>query len=377
MKRVTSRSVSIVLIALLCANLAMAGEAPPAKRSKADAAKAPVKPSAGLTVAVLDFTASDPAAPNLGTELAAALSAMLSGETGVTLVERQTMAQILREHELSLTGLVNEQQAVKVGKLVGAKLMVTGRAFRLGKDLFITAKLIGTETSLVEGVMVKDAADADLGAMAVALSEKVAQKIRQSGPKLVAAADDEIDPLPALKKKLADRRKPVLAVIVREQHHAGMQPVVVGSVTVVVRVIDPAVETEIKKLLAECGFSVQDVAQNELTDFARGWPATDVNRWPQGLGKVEVLVAGEAFSEFAARIGNLVSCSARAEINLVNRSSGKVLLADRVTVRAADLSENAAGKKALQNAGRALGIRILEHFAATLPVEKGEKPAKQ
>jgi hypothetical protein len=46
------------------------------------------------------------------------------------------------------------------------------------------------------------------------------------------------------------------------------------------------------------------------------------------------------------------------------------VLADRSTTRPADLSENIAGKKALQDAGRTLGIRILQHFAETLPVEK-------
>ena len=45
------------------------------------------------------------------------------------------------------------------------------------------------------------------------------------------------------------------------------------------------------------------------------------------------------------------------------------MLADRVTARAADLSENVASKKALQSAGRAMGIRVLEHFAETLPVK--------
>jgi hypothetical protein len=136
------------------------------------------------------------------------------------------------------------------------------------------------------------------------------------------------------------------------------------------RVIDPAVETEIKKVLGECGFTVQDVAENELASFADGWTANDVNSWPRGLAKVEVLIAGEAFSEFAARIGNIVSCSARTEINLIDRKSGKVALADRVTTRAADLSENIAGKKALQSGGRAMAIRLLQHFADTLPEKK-------
>ena len=83
-------------------------------------------------------------------------------------------------------------------------------------------------------------------------------------------------------------------------------------------------------------------------------------------------MAGKAFSEFAARIGNSVSCSAWAEINLVARDSGPIVLSDRTTTRALDLSEDIAGKKALQRAGRLLGIRILEQFAERLPAEKQE-----
>ena len=192
----------------------------------------------------------------------------------------------------------------------------------------------------------------------------MAAKVRQVGPTLVAGADDA-DPLPALKKKLSGRRLPVVAVIVREQHHGA--PV---SAVMLARVIDPAVETEIKKVLGECGFTVQDVAENELAGFASGWTANDVNSWPRGLAKVDVLITGEALSEFAARIGNIVSCSARTEINLIDRKSGKVGLADRVTTRAADLLENIAGKKALQNGGRAMAIRLLQHFADTLPEKK-------
>jgi TolB-like protein len=336
------------------ARAADAEKHPPAKTDKAPA---------GLTVAVLDFTTDDPANPNAGGEMASALIALLSGEPGFKLVERQSLLQTLHEHELNLTGLVHAEQAIKIGKLVGAKIMITGRSFRLGKDVFITAKLIGTETSLVEGVMVKDASTADLGALVVELSAKVAAKVRQAGPKLVAA-EDAADPLPALKKKLAGRRLPIVAVIVREQHHAAAAPVATA------RAADPAAETEIKKVLGECGFTVRDVADNELAGFAAGWTANDVGSWPRGLSKVEVLIAGEAFSEFAARIGNIVSCSARTEINVIDRASGKVALADRVTTRAADLSEHIAGKKALQCGGRAMAIRLLEHFADTLPEKK-------
>jgi hypothetical protein len=342
--------------------LAATGPAALAADPKAD--KPAEKPAAGkLTVAVLDFAGSDPSNANLGSEIASALTAVLSGEQGITLVERQSLMQTLREHELSMSGLANEDQAIKVGKLVGAKIMLLGRAFRLGQQTMLTAKLVGTETGLVEAVMVKDSATADMGELTVKLSAEVADRIRKAGPKLVAGSAEELDPLPELKKKLAARQRPVVAIIVREQHHAAPQPTVV----VAGRVIDPAVETELKKVLADAGLTVQDVPQNELTSFAQSWTANNVNSWPRGLEKVDLLVAGEAFSEFAARIGNIVSCSARAEINVVSRKDGKVAISDRTTTRAADLSENIAGKKALQNAGRALGIRILQHLAETLP----------
>ncbi len=58
---------------------------------------------------------------------------------------------------------------------------------------------------------------------------------------------------------------------------------------------------------------------------------------------------------------------------MVSRKDGKVVLTDRATTRAADLSENIAGKKALQCGGRAMAIRLLQHFADTLPEQKPKK----
>jgi hypothetical protein len=78
---------------------------------------------------------------------------------------------------------------------------------------------------------------------------------------------------------------------------------------------------------------------------------------------VDIVVAGEAFSEFAVRVNSIVSCTARAEINVIGREDGRIVVADRATSRAADLSENIAGKSALQKAGRVLGIRLLEHLS--------------
>lgn len=357
-----------LLVAVL--GVVAVANAPAAESPLATATTAPASNPAGrekpaaprpLTVAILDFEAKDPAAPDLGSQIGEVLTAVLSGEPGFTLVDRATLARTLQEHELNLSGAVSTEQAVQVGKLVGARILLTGKAFTLGKQVFITAKLIGTETSLVEGVLVKDENGADVGNLVVSLATEIADRLRKVGPKLVAS-DDAIDPLPRLKKELAGRAKPKVAVIITEEHMntaARPQPV------------DPAVETEVKLMLRECGFEILDVPQNELADWARVIRKEDVQAWPRGLQNADLVITGEAFSEFAARIGNLVSCSARAEINVISRKDGKIVLAQRETTRAVDLSENIAGKKALEKSGRVLGVRLLEHFSKTLPAAEG------
>ena len=333
-----------------------AQEKAPTSGPTTPATQAATKP-ADLTVAVLDFGANAPGDPNLGPQISDALTALLSGTPGLRLVERAALQRTLQEHELNLSGVVDTEQAVKVGKLIGARLLVAGKAFSMGEQMYITAKLIGTETSLVDGVLVKGNLSADIGQLVVELAEKLAARVRESGPKLVAQDDAGRDPLPELKAKLAGLQKPTVAVIIPERHMSAQA----------VRRPDPAVETEIKLLLRECGFTVQDVKQNELEEFARTATQMEPGLWPRELAGVDYVIVGQGFSEFAARIGNLVSCAGRAEINVIARSSGHIEYADRTTERGVDLSENIAAKTALQKAGRTLGLRTLAYLSQNLP----------
>lgn len=294
----------------------------------------------GITVGILDFAADASGGPELGKQISEALVATLSGQDGFTLVDRSSLARTLQEHELNLSGLVDSDQAIKIGRLVGAKVLVTGKAFLVGKQLYFTAKLIGTETSLVEGVLVKGERDADEGELLMKLADQVASRLKERGPKLVARDDAMQDPLPALKAALAGRKLPKVGVHVAERH-VTQAPAAR---------IDPAVETEIRKLLTDCGFTVVEGDERQLT--AAG---------------VRFVISGEAFSEFAARIGNLNSCLARVEVKVTDRKTGQVVFSDRTTTRAVDLAENVAGKTALQKGGRTMAIEILRQFERTIP----------
>src|SRR5688572_8077844 len=94
---------------------------------------APPTTGPAIPVALLDFDANMPGNAELGKQITEALTAVLTGEAGFTLVDRAAMHRTLQEHELNLTGLVNPDQAARIGKLVGAKVLVTGKAFLLDK----------------------------------------------------------------------------------------------------------------------------------------------------------------------------------------------------------------------------------------------------
>ncbi|MBK9126495.1 MAG: hypothetical protein IPM13_01680 [Phycisphaerales bacterium] len=121
---------------------------------------------------------------------------------------------------------------------------------------------------------------------------------------------------------------------------------------------------------------MQDVHDNELADFARRLPERSTESWPRSLDGVDVVIAGEGLSKMGARIGNFTTCSARAGLNLIERATGRVPLAQRTAQRAADLSENLAAKEALAKAGRALGLAVLEYYAdaAVAPSDARSNP---
>jgi hypothetical protein len=113
--------------------------------------------------------------------------------------------------------------------------------------------------------------------------------------------------------------------------------------------IDPPVDNVLRTLLTQAGFSVVD-KDASLTKAGAQW-----------------VIKAQGFSEFGARIGSLVTCTGRVELSVVELSSDKTLFSDSVTSRATDISENIAGKTALENATHELGLRILRYCADKLP----------
>jgi TolB-like protein len=278
-----------------------------------------------LTIAVFDFESKDDGVRDLGPKVATLLNANLSAEPQIITVERADLEKVLGEQELGLSGTVSADTAAKVGHLTGAKVLLTGRVFKVDRELMIVAKIIGTETSRVYGEMVKGAPSANIADLSAELARKIASTIGQKGDTLVAKVESREDRIAKIKRAVAGRRLPAVALNIAERHF-GPQ-----------RVIDPAVETELGFILQKCGFTVVD------------------DKSPQ---KPDIEISGEAFSAFGLRKGNLISCKARVELKAQKRT-GEILVVDRQTSVAVDVTEQTAAKNALETAAAELAERLL------------------
>ena len=255
------------------------------------------------------------------------LFASLVADPAVYLVDRVDIQKALEEQELSLSGVVTPGQATKVGQLTGAKILITGSIVESDSTLYLVAKIIGTETTRVVGESVKGRTSDELGPLVEQLGKQVAVSIKARADELVAKPVKMEDRVASLKAAMGDKKRPVVLVKVAERH--------VGQAT-----IDPAAETELTWFCGETGFEVID-------------PASGSSK------QADVLLEGEGFSEFALRRGNLVSVKARVEVKAVDRESGKIIATDRQTAVVVDLSEQIAGKAALQEAAAAIAERLL------------------
>jgi len=277
--------------------------------------------------AIFPFAERGRGAEGMGSKVSDILFAQLVVNPNLYLVDREDMKKTLDEQELNLSGMVSSSQAVQVGQLTGAKVLVTGSVIEADKTLYLVAKVIGTETSRVLGASVKGRTNEEIAPLVEQLAQKVADTITEDAGKLVAKEVKMEDRIAALNKKLGDAERPSVLIQISERH--------VGQMT-----IDPAAQTEFAMICKECGFDVID-------------PERGVSK------QADILIKGEGFSEFATRRGNIVSVKARLEVKAVDQMTDKIIATDRQTAVEVDLTEQIAGKAALQEAAAAIAERML------------------
>jgi serine/threonine protein kinase len=284
-------------------------------------------------LAVLVFEERGAGAKDLGPQVSDLLFAKLAAKDGIPLVDRADLQKVFAELKLGLSGAVKPDSAARVAQLTGARLLLWGSVLHVDKRRYLIAKLVSAETGQILGLSVDAPATDELGPQVGKLADQVAEALATKSDQLLPKVQARVDRLEALKKQLGNKVRPILWVGVPER--------AVG----ITRVPDPAAQTEIVKLAKDLGFPVVDAEEG-----AKGMAA--------------ILVTGEGVSEVGGRHGDLVTVKARLEVKAVDRATGKVLAVDRQVVVVVDVTEQLAGKAALQQAAADIAARILPKLVA-------------
>ena len=349
----TKKTILLVLLGMLLCTCLNAEEAEPAA----------VQPVERISVAIMNFESQAPGNPEFGSQISDIITARLSMYDQFQFVERKKLNDILNEYKLNLTGAVDSEQAVRIGKLVGAKIMIFGKAFPVDKDLYIVAKIIGTETGIVKGVMAKGKLESELSDILDQLVEKLSETMEQKASELLPKNEQYENKIERLKKQFAGKALPKIAVVIPEVH-------------VNRDIIDPAAQTEIRKVFRTAGFEIIEVEGKALSGWARAFMDDEHQAVPALLNDADIIIAGEAFSEFASRMNDLYCCTARLEINVIRQEDSRIIFSDSSTQRGIDLSEFIAGKNALQAAGHDLGIKVLEVMAENIGTQPEDETSE-
>lgn len=279
-----------------------------------------------LSVAVFDFTSN--AGQALPRDITAIVTANLSTNSHFVMVERAQINKALSEQAFGLSGEINSDAAAKVGQLTGAKVLVAGRAIRLGKQLVVIANIIGAETGRVYSQKVQGHNDKML-ALLSDLSDQVAATIRAQSTNLVGkiSVSHQLK-LDAITDKLKGKHLPSVSVQIRERIQGERGP-------------HQTAQNEMGMILQKAGFTLLD----EKSDL-----------------RPEVVIMGTAIVDWT-KTKDIFTAHARVELKASDRKTGDVIAINQQEDNAVAASRDAATRRALETATDELSEKLLPQLA--------------
>lgn len=283
---------------------------------------------ASLTVTVYDFSATDGNLASLARNVTAFVTADLTVETNLIMLARADLSPALSEQAFGVSGLVNSEAAAKIGRLTGAKVLVTGQVLRTeGGRIAIVASVLGTQTGRLFAAQVQGPAEPPAGLISE-LSRKIAQTIWAQSTNLVARpAESRSVRLARILEGIKGKRRPAVSVNLLDASDSSAQ-------------ISTA-EGELGALLLKAGFMVLDAKSDR---------------------KPDVEITGIK-SISTARHGDMYSCRVVVDLKAQERRSGVILALDRSESTATDSTVPGGVQAAQADAADQLAERILPILA--------------
>jgi TolB-like protein len=109
------------------------------------------------------------------------LIAQLVRVPSLVVVQRERLEEVLREQRLQMSGRVAEENAVHVGRLAGATVLITGSMTKIGSAIRFESQILGVEQGIVLGTASAEGPAEDATAMARVIAARMASLFPNAG----------------------------------------------------------------------------------------------------------------------------------------------------------------------------------------------------
>lgn len=288
----------------------------------------------GVPVAVYDFRTAHRQLKTQAPKLTAMVTANLSADPRLVIVERAQLNKALSEQALGLGGAVDAGAAAKVGHLTGAKILVSGQLFFHGygdnTHLLVVASIIGTETGRLYTEQFETHYPTDLPSVGNQISGQIITNILNNVSNLITTLETpeaRIARIVETAKKATEggKRPSVFVNVLDGSSKRGTNS-------------DVGVNLELGLILQKTGFTVVDEKSTE---------------------KADVEITGVSNCDFARRGRELFICHSTVAVKVQERATGRIIAFERQESSAMDLGRQTSGKLARANAADELAARLI------------------
>jgi len=146
------RLLAIAMAALLCGPICSTALAQAAEKELTTLAEQLAKSlikEKHVRVTALDFTDIRGRPNELGVYLAEQFEVEMFATEGIKVLDRRNIARIMAEQQLTADGLIDPENAKKIGRFAGVDATFIGSVVNMDNDIVLTVKAISTETAVI------------------------------------------------------------------------------------------------------------------------------------------------------------------------------------------------------------------------------------
>lgn len=141
-----------------------------------------------LTVAKFQNLSKDKSIDWLSDDFAETISSKLANLKDIIVVERSQMAELLKEAKLGVIGVIDENNAAKFGKFIGAKFIIIGNYRKINDTIKVIAKVVDIEKGDILCSAIKTVSDKKISV----LQDEITLSIAKALPIVLTEEDEKM-----------------------------------------------------------------------------------------------------------------------------------------------------------------------------------------